>query len=139
MIEKVSDFIISLLPSNSVVFIIYLIVFSFFSIFLIFILSKNKKNKQFQNNKKELTIDDLLNIAKNQKSTLKDLIFILEYFLNNFKVKNNEKKSFELFKKVLNHKNRSKILFDIYHGKLLPSNLEYKDRLDKIEKEALNK
>ncbi len=137
MIEKVSDFIISLLPSNSIVFIIYLAVIVIISIFLIFFLSKLKKNKQ--NTKKELTIDDLLEIANSPKSNTKDLVFALEYFLSKFSIKDNEEKSFELFNKILNHKNRSKILFDIFHGKILPANLEYKNKLNNIEKRALNK
>ena len=139
MVEEVSDFLISLLPSNGVVFILYLAFVTFFSIFLIYLISKMKKKEKPQESKKELTIDDLITVANNKNSNTNDLIFTLEYFLKNFKIKDNEKKSFELFKKVLNHKNRSKKLFDIYHGKLLPSNLEYKNILDKLEKEALNK
>ncbi len=139
MVEEVSDFLISLLPSNAVVFILYLGVVTLFSITLIYLISKLKKKEKPQESPKDLTIDDLITIANNKNSNTNDLIFTLEYFLNNFNIKNNEKKSFELFKKVLNHKNRSKKLFDIFHGKLLPLNLEYKDKLDKLEKEALNK
>lgn len=136
--EKISDFIISLLPSEVYTFLIYLLIVTLFSIFLIFILARKNRQKK-QNNKKEITIDDLLKIADNPKSTEKDLIFALNYFLNYFKVKNNEKKSFEFFKKILNHKNRSKEIFNIFHGKILPANLEYKNELDKLEKRALNK
>ena len=136
--EKISDFIISLLPSEVYTFLIYLLIVTLFSIFLIFILARKNRQKK-QNSKKEITIDDLLKIADNPKSTEKDLIFALNYFLNYFKVKNNEKKSFEFFKKILNHKNRSKEIFNIFHGKILPANLEYKNELDKLEKRALNK
>ncbi len=136
--EKISDFLISLLPSSVYTFLVYLLIVTLFSISLIFILAiKNRKKKQ--KIKKEITIDDLLKIANNQKSTTKDLIFALNYFLNNFKVNNNEKKSFEFFKRILNHKNRSKEIFDIFHGKILPANLEYKNELDQLEKKALNK
>ncbi len=136
--EKISDFLISLLPSSVYTFLVYLLIVTLFSISLIFILViKNRPKKQ--KIKKEITIDDLLKIANNQKSTTKDLIFALNYFLNNFKVNNNEKKSFEFFKKILNHKNRSKEIFDIFHGKILPANLEYKNELDQLEKKALNK
>ena len=138
MIEKISDFIISFLPSTPVFFIIYLVFMSIFFILLIFILSrkKSKKNKSLN---KLLTIEDLINISKNNKSTTKDLIFVLEYFLNYFKVKEDKTNSFELFKLVLNHKNRSKKLFDIYHNKIVPLNKEYKNELNRIEKEALTK
>ena len=136
--EKISDFLISLLPSSVYTFLVYLLIVTLFSISLIFILAiKNRPKKQ--KIKKEITIDDLLKIANNQKSTTKDLIFALNYFLNNFKVNNNEKKSFEFFKKILNHKNRSKEIFDIFHRKILPANLEYKNELDQLEKKALNK
>ncbi len=140
MIEEISDFLISLLPSNALIFIIYLVFITVFSVLLIILLSKKKnKSKNAQIPKKELTIDDLLEIAKSKKSNINDLKFALEYFLNHFKIKDDEKKSFELFEKILNHKNRSKILFNIYHGKILPENLEYKNKLDSIEKKALNK
>ncbi len=139
MIERISDFIISLLPSNAVVFIIYLAGITLFSVAFILILSrkKPKKNQSIKQNN-NVTIDNLLEIANNPKSTLNDLIFTLEYFFENFKIKENKKKSFELFKKVLNHKNRSKKVFDIFHGKILPANLDYKEELNELEKKALN-
>jgi hypothetical protein len=31
---------------------------------------------------------------------------------------------------VLNHKNRNKALFDYFHGKVLPKNLKFKNKLD---------
>jgi len=135
--EEISDFIISLLPSSSVTFLIYLGMVVILSVGLILIFSK--KSKLNEDIKKEITIEDLLKIAKNKNSTTKDLLFTFEYFFNNFKVKDNEKKSIELFKLVLNHKNRNKELFDFFHGKILPANLEYKKVLDQLEKEALNK
>ena len=136
--EKISDFIISLLPSSPLIFLIYLAVIVIFSLFLIFIFSRKKLSKSKENTQKTITIEDLLKIAKNKNSTTKDLLFALEYFLNHFKIKDYKKESFELFKLVLNHKNRDKALFDVFHGKILPANLEYKSKLDKLEKEALN-
>ena len=44
----------------------------------------------------------------------------------------------KFFRKILNHKNRKKILFDIFHGIILPKNLQYKKELDNLEKEALD-
>jgi len=138
--EEISDFIISLLPSSAVTFLIYLASITILSVLAIFYLAKkSKKSPKKENVKKSLTLDDLIKIAKNENSTLEDLKFTFEYFLNNFKIKDYENESFELFKLVLNHKNRNKILFDTFHGKILPANLEYKDALDKLEKEALNK
>jgi len=86
-----------------------------------------------------MSIDDLIKIAKNKSSTPKDLLFALLYFSENFKVKQNKEKSIKLFELVLNHKNRNKALFDFFHGKILPDNLEFKDELDKLERKALNK
>ena len=132
------DFILSSLPSSPIVFLIYLGLVSFISILIILLLSKKEK-KEKTPKKNKITIDDLIKIAKNKNSTLKDLEFAMNYFLGNFKVEDNEKKSFEFFRLVLNHKNRAKNLFDIFHGKILPANLKYKDRLDELEKKALNR
>lgn len=86
-----------------------------------------------------MDLDDLLKIAGNKNSTTKDLLFAFAYFLENFKVKQNKDKSLKLFNLILNHKNRNKALFDFFHGKILPANLEFKDELDKLERKALNK
>jgi len=137
--EKISDFIISILPSSPVTFLIYLGVIVVLSVLLIFIFSRQKSSKSNENTPKTITLEDLLKIAKNKKSTKQDLAFAMEYFYNNFEIKDNEKKSFELLEKLLHHKNRTKLLFDIFHGKILPKNLSYKDKLNELEKEALNK
>ena len=136
LIDKIEDFF----PSTPLAYLIYLGFFIFFGIMLIYMISKlkpSKKESHQKNNK--LTLDDLLDIANNPKSDRADLIVAIELFYQNFKVKEDEKKSFEFFEKLLNHKNRDKNLFDIFHGKILPANLEYKDRLDKLERKALNK
>jgi len=138
--EEISDFIISLLPSSPVTFLIYLAGITLFSILAILYFAKKPKEKlKKENKKKDLTLDDLIKIAKNEKSTLKDLAFTLSYFVEKFKIDDNKKKAFELFNLVLNHKNRGKLLFDIFHGQLIPANLSYKKELDELEKRALNK
>jgi len=81
----------------------------------------------------------LLKIANNPKSNINDLMFVLKYFNENIDFKKDIKSSFTFLKKVLNHKNRNKSLFDYFHGSLLPKHLEFKDELNRIEKEALNK
>jgi len=138
--EEISDFIISLLPSSAVTFLIYLASITILSVLAIFYFAnKSKKSSKKTNIKKDLTLDDLIKIAKNEKSTLKDLAFALSYFVEKFKIDDDKKKSFELFKLILNHKNRGKILFDIFHGQLIAANLNYKKELDELEKKALNK
>ena len=136
--EEISDFIISLLPSSAVTFLIYLAGVSVLSVLAIFYFAKKYEKKEAPV-KKELNIEDLINIAKNENSTLKDLKFTFEYFMNNLNIEDDLKKSFELFKLVLTHKNREKVLFDIFHGQILPANLKYKRELNKLEKDALNK
>ena len=141
MIENISDFILNLLPGNNKFFYIYYLVFIFvFSLLLIFYFSKKVKKSSGDSHtpKKEVTLYDLLKIVSYPNSTIKDLLFAANYFEENFSVDMDEKKSFEFFKKLLNHKNRKKEFFDIFHGKILPKNLKYKNELDKIEKEALN-
>ncbi len=138
LIDKIED----LFPSTPLAFLIYLGAFSLISVILIFVAAKifNKPKKTTKTpSKKELSIDDLLKIAKNPKSSKVDLITAIELFVQNFKIKDDEKKSFEFFEKLLNHKNRDKKIFDIFHGKVIAANIEYKDRLDKMERKALNK
>ena len=132
------DFILSSLPSSPITFLVYLGLVSVISILIILLLSKKEK-KEKTPKKNQITIDDLIKIAKNKNSTLRDLEFAMNYFLSNFKIEDNEKKSFEFFRLVLNHKNRAKSLFDIFHGKILPANLKYKNILDELEKKALNR
>lgn len=139
MIENISDFILNLLPDNNKFFYIYYLVFIFlFSLLLIFYFSKKVKKSSDTTEKKEITLKNLLNIASSDKSTSKDLLFAMNYFAENFGVDMDKNISMEFFKKLLNHKNRQKALFDIFHGKILPKNLKYKNELNAIEKEALN-
>lgn len=136
LIDKIED----LFPQTPLAYLIYLAFFIFFGILMIVMISKLKPSKKEQKNKnKELTLDDLLEVANNPKSDRADLIVAIELFYQNFKVSQDEKKAFEFFEKVLNHKNRDKNIFNIFHGKILPANIEYKDRLDKLERKALNK
>ncbi len=135
----VVDFLLNDIPSKSYFYLIYLLIITFFSLFLIFYFSKKAKTTKNSNKLKTLTLDDLVKIAKNSKSTTKDLLFALMYFSENFKVKQNKDKSIKLFKLILHHKHRNKSLFDFFHGNILPANLEFKEELDKLEREALNK
>jgi len=138
MIENISDFILNLLPGNIFFYIYYLVFIFFLSLLLIFYFSKKAKKKSKTPKQKEITLDDLFKIASSSKSKTDDLLFALNYFAENFSVDMNKNVSIEFLKKILNHKNRQKVLFDIFHGKILPKNLKYKKELDKIEKEALN-
>jgi len=139
VIERISDFLISLLPKNPLFFLLYLFLFVIVSVLFIFLLSKSKKSKKQEKENKKLTIEDLLKIAKNPKSTTDDLLRVFMLFNENFKIEENEDKAFELFEKTLNHKSKNKALFDFFHGILLPKNIKYKDKLDEIERNALNK
>ena len=102
---------------------------------MIFFIYK-KFSKKESNNVKKLSFDDLLQIVNNPKSTIKDLLFALIYFNENFKV---DEKSFEFFRKCLNHNNRNKVLFDYFHNEIMSKYPEFKNKLDKIEREALNR
>jgi len=142
MIEKISDFIISILPSSALFYIIFLFSIFALSLGLILFFSKRlkKKNKLSDNkNKKEITFDMLKEIVNNKNATSKDLASALILFSENFELKGNEKDAFEFFKKVLTHKNRDKNLFKIYQEKIVSKYKNFKDQLNEIEKEALNK
>jgi hypothetical protein len=112
------------------------VVFVILCIVIIFILGKiNQKENKTKNNK--LEIDDLIKIVNNKKSSNKDLITAALLYLENFTVESEKDKSFIFFEKLLNHPNRTKKVFDIFHGKILPKNIKYKDKLDEIERKAL--
>jgi len=140
-LEKIIDGFLNIIPNQDWFFPVYLFLFLFLSVILIIILSKKagKKNLSKDNRKKEITINDLLKIASNPKSKNADLLGALILYKDNFKMENDEKKSIEFFEKLLNHKNRNKAIFDYFHGNILPDNLKYKDKLDEIERKALNK
>jgi hypothetical protein len=136
----ISDTVWNIFPSTPLAFLAYLGVVTFLSLVIIFYLARKHKNKKPSVQKrKELTVDDLLKIANNPKSTTSDLLAALRLFNENFTVAQDKEKSFELFEKILFHKNRHKKLFDYYHGSILPKNITFKDELDKLEKKALNK
>ena len=134
MIDKITDF----LPSDSLFFIFYLFGFLFVSVILIFILGRKAKNNESKKETK-FNLDDIFKIAKNPKSTTKDLAAALMIFKENFKIEDNESKIFEFFENVLNHKNRNKTLFDYFHNEIIPMNKKYKIKLDEIERKALNR
>ena len=137
----ISDKILDIFPSTPFAFLVYLGIITFFSTLIIFYFSRKKSHKPTKEEKRDnkLTIDSLLKIATNPKSNSKDLLSALVLYNENFKVEDDVKKSMEFFKRVLNHKNRKKAFFDYFHGNVLPNNLKFKDELDKIEREALNK
>ena len=140
-LSVISDTILDVFPSTPFAFLIYLGVITFFSILIIFYFAtkKPKGSKKEEKTDDKLTIESLLKTANNPKSNSKDLLTALMLYNENFKVENDVKKSMEFFEKVLNHKNRKKAFFDYSHGNILPNNIKFKDELDKIEKEALNK
>jgi len=137
----VSDRVLDIFPSTPFAFLIYLGIITFFSISIIFYFAKKKSKEKSTKEEKnhQITIESLLAIANNPKSNSKDLLSALMLYNDNFKVEDDAEKSIEFFKKVLNHKNRKKALFDYFHGNILPKNLKFKDILDKIERKALNK
>ena len=136
----ISDRVLDIFPSTPFAFLIYLGSITFISILVIFYFSKKKQKKSKKQQKdNKLTIDSLLEIANNSKSNSKDLLSALMLYNENFKVEDDIEKSMEFFKKVLNHNNRKKAFFDYFHGNILPKNIKFKDELDKIEREALNK
>ena len=138
MIEKISDFLITLLPQNPLFFLLYLFLFLVVSVVFIFLIAK-RKPKTDKASKKELSLEDLIRIVSNPKSSTKDLISAAMLYVQNFSVESDEKKSFEFFKKLLNHPKRNKAVFDYFHGVILPKNIKFKDKLDELERKALNK
>jgi len=135
----ISDVVWELFPNSPLAYIVYLFAITVICIFLIFYFAKkSKKNTQSPLNK-EITLMDLLKIANNSKSSTTDLLVALQLFNEKFVILQDKEKSMDFLKKVLNHKNRHKTLFDYFHGNILPKNITFKDELDKLEKEALNK
>ncbi|GAX88162.1 conserved hypothetical protein [Lebetimonas natsushimae] len=136
------DFIENFFPNTPLAFLIFLL--SFFLLTTIFVLitakliKKDKKLKK-NNQKKQLSIENLIEIARNKKSNINDLVFAFKYFNENFKVKQFPDKAFDFFKLILTHKNRGKVLFDIFHNKTVKLNKDFEDQLNKIEKECLNR
>jgi len=135
MIDTITDF----LPSDALFFILYLFGFLFVSVILIFILGRKAKSNVSNKKETKFNLNDIFKIAKNPKSTTKDLAVALIVFKENFKIEDNENKAFEFFEKVLNHKNRNKVLFDYFHNEIMPINKKYKTKLDEIERKALNR
>ena len=136
----ISEGVWDISPSSPVAFVIYLgLITVFCVIMIIYFAKKAKKSENRQNIKKELTLDDLLKIAKSSKSKAADLMTALMLFNEKFTVEQNKEKSLQLFEKILNHDNRHKKLFDYFHGSILPKNIKFKNELDELEKKALNK
>jgi hypothetical protein len=134
------DFIENFFPDSPFAFLIFLLSFFLITTFFVLIIFKltKKEKKEIDNKKREINIDDLIDIVKNTKSNIKDLVFALEYFNEKFRVREFPDKSFKFFNLLLKHKNRNKILFDIFHNKTVELNQDFKDQLNQIEKEALN-
>ncbi len=142
MIEKISDFIISILPSSALFYIIFLFSIAILSLVLIMFFAKKSKKKHKANpnkDNKKITFEMLKEIVNNKNATSKDLASALILFSENFDIKGNEKDAFEFFKKVLNHKNRDKNLFKIYQEKIVSKYKSFESQLNEIEKKALNK
>ena len=138
----ISDEIWDLFPENPLGYIYYLVFVFLLCLALIFYLAKKYKDEnkieRNINTEKELSMDDLLKIAHNPKSTTKDLLSAFMLYNENFVIEQDKEKSFSFFEKVLNHNNRNKAVFDYFHGSILPKNIRYKDKLDEMEKKALN-
>jgi hypothetical protein len=134
VIENLSDFLISLLPSKWWFYPAFLIFSVVFGVLLILIMSLFRKKDK--NNK--LSIDDLIKISSNPKAKEKDLLGALIAYNENFRIKNEEKKSLKFLEQILKHKNRSKKIFDFIHNEIVKNNEEYKKILDEMEKKALN-
>ena len=137
--SSISDFLWDLFPSSPFYYIAYMLFVMAVGLFFIIYFSKRKPTENKEIIKKEVTLDDLIKIAKSSNSTTQDLAAALLMFNEKFKVEDDYQKSIEFFKLVLNHKKAtSKKLFEIFHGQILPKNLAFKNELDKIEREALN-
>jgi hypothetical protein len=134
------DFIENFFPDSPFAFLIFLLSFFLITTFFVLIIFKltKKEKKEIDNKKREINIDDLIDIVKNTKSNIKDLVFALEYFNEKFRVREFPDKSFKFFNLLLKHKNRNKILFDIFHNKTVKLNSDFQEQLNKIEKESLN-
>jgi len=136
----VSDEIWDISPDSPLAFVFYLFIIMCLCIIMIIYISKRFKNSSdLLDNNREITFNDLLKIAKHPSSTKADLYVALQLFNEKFSVKYDVKKSFEFLKYILHHKNRHKKLFEYFHGSILPKNITFKDELDKLEREALNK
>ena len=134
----VSDIILDLLPSTPFAFLVYLGVITFFGILIIlYFARKSQKSKTEEKKYDKLSIESLLKIAANPKSSSKDLMSALIVYNENFRVKDDIEKSLAFFRYALNHKNRKKAFFDYFHKKILPKNIKFENELNEIEKEAL--
>jgi hypothetical protein len=135
-----SDTVWDVFPNSPLAFLVYLGGVFIFCLLLIFYFARKKdKENNKKESPKEVTLDDLLKIANNPKSTTADLLSALMLYNDRFNVAENKEKSMLFFEKVLNHKHRHKKLFDYFHGSILPKNIKFKDELDELEKKALNK
>ena len=138
--SAVSDFFWDLFPNSPFYFIAYMLFVVAIGLFIIIYFSKQKPKEENLPKNKEVTLDDLLKIAKSSKSTTQDLVATLLMYNEKFRVEDDYQKSMEFFKSLLNHEKASaKKIFEIFHGQILPNNLKFKNELDKIEREALNK
>lgn len=136
----ISEGMWDLSPNSSVTFIIYLLLISAISIFFIIYVAKKFKKVEKEKNSykdKEITLNDLLDIANNKKSSVSDLLTALMLFNEHFTVDQDKKKSFLFFEKTLTHKRKHKKIFDYFHKNILPKNIQFKKELNEIENKAL--
>ncbi|NPA11676.1 MAG: hypothetical protein GXO62_05495 [Epsilonproteobacteria bacterium] len=136
------DFILDLLPNDDYFYLYYLAGFVVVtSALIIYFAKKFNKPKPKQapvERPKELTLNDLIDMVSNPNASASDLYVALQLYHEKYKVHDDVGNSLTFFKKALNHKNKAKALFDFYHDVIMPANTQYKDQLDKIEREALN-
>ncbi len=113
---------------------------------LIFALKKSSKNapskqisKKTETKNDEFDLDDLMNIVKNPNTSSSGVLDALIYFNENFSIdEDNNKKCFLFLSRALTHPNKSKNIFQYFHNKVKPKNLNFKNELEAIEKKALN-
>ena len=85
-----------------------------------------------------LDFEDLMAIAKNPNTTSDRLLYILEYFNNNYIIDDqNEQKYLVFLSRVLTHNNVNKDVFQCFHNEVKSKNVRYKNDLDIIESKAL--
>jgi hypothetical protein len=85
-----------------------------------------------------LDFEDLMAIAKNPNTTSDRLLYILEYFNNNYIIDDqNEQKYLVFLSRVLTHNNVNKDVFQYFHNEVKSKNVRYKNDLDIIESKAL--
>jgi len=84
-------------------------------------------------------LDDLMDIVKNASTSSSGVLDALIYFNENFKIdEKNSKKCFLFLSRVLTHPNKNKNIFQYFHNKVKPKNINFKNILESIERTALS-